>query len=1274
MPRLSFKPRAVRVFLSSTFRDFGEERDLLVRKVFPTLRARLAERFVDLVDVDLRWGITEAEAEQGEVLPICLAEIDRARPFFIGLLGERYGWIPPTETYPPAVLEQHPWLEEHRGGKSVTELEILHGVLNNPAMAGRAMFYFRSPDYAKTKGGDYVALSAQDQAKQDALKDRVRGSAFPVVENYATPEDVAERIQEDLWSALEIEFPATEVPDAFTRDLLQHEAYAAPRRRIYLGGETYLEALDQALKDNTQWILLNGESGSGKSALLANWIEGLTDEDLITHVHYVGANPSATDPVAMVRRIIEWIRRETNTEDEPASDPQELLDSLPEWLSRASAWASLNNTRFLLILDALNGISDRRDLRWFPSFLPAHVQCVVSTLPGEVRDNLADKAPWHTIEVHPLDAKTARQVFITYLGLYNKTLPDPLIDQVMDHPLVTNPLFLMTLAEELRLFGEHEQLSQQLAHYQESLTVDDLFERVLARVEADHGAAIIRQIMTALWASRSGLREEELLAYTSLPLMKWSYIRHALGPALIESNGRYVFAHDYLRIAVSDRYMAGNNTLEDDGQSDEALTLRQDAHIRLAEWFQAHAFQDDETISEARAAEEIPYQWFQAKQWEQLATTLTQLEMFQAIAEHREQQEHLAYWLAIEAQTEITLDQAYERAWTTWNLDRTVETTGDTAQQLAKLLEYAGRYADFTVSLAQLALDITETVYGSDHPRTGTRLNEVAELLRHRGSYDAAENLNRRALIIIEQALGPSSPEAGTCINDIAVILEAKGDLDAAEPMLRRALEIDEQAFGPDHPNTALSLNNLAHLLQQKGEHGTAQLLYERAIGIAKNALGELHTSTATYLDNLSALLSDTGDYDAAEQMGQRALEITKELLGPDHPDTGIRLNNLAHLLTLQGDYGAAESLLRDALEITEKALGSDHRDMGIRLGNLAHLLSLKGDYDAAQPLLERALKITEKVLGPEHPSTSLDLNNLALFLRDKGDLDAAEPLYRRALAITEKSLGLDHNQTGLILCNLADLLENRGDLEAAEPLYRRALKITETVLGPDHPSTGTSLNNLAGLLEDKGDLEAAEPMYRRALEIRERALGPDHPHTAMSLNNLADLLENKGDLESAEPLYSREITINEKNLGPDHPGLARDLQNYGVLLRSLERYDEALDILNRALAINEKNTGPDSEEVASALSALGKLFELQGKYEDSLQSYSRARTIRENLVGPLHPDTARLYFRLGELELTRGNKTAAKEAFKKAWDAYEDAYGSEDEDSVVARNAYENC
>jgi hypothetical protein len=36
--------RTIHVFLSSAFRDFFEERDLLVRKVFPELRRKCRER------------------------------------------------------------------------------------------------------------------------------------------------------------------------------------------------------------------------------------------------------------------------------------------------------------------------------------------------------------------------------------------------------------------------------------------------------------------------------------------------------------------------------------------------------------------------------------------------------------------------------------------------------------------------------------------------------------------------------------------------------------------------------------------------------------------------------------------------------------------------------------------------------------------------------------------------------------------------------------------------------------------------------------------------------------------------------------------------------------------------------------------------------------------------------------------------------------------------------------------------------------------------------
>ena len=185
--------RVVRVFISSTFRDFGEERDLLMKRVFPELRRRARDRFVEVIGVDLRWGITEEESEKGETLPICLREIERSRPYFVGLLGERYGWTPAAGQYPENLLAQQPWLAEHAGGKSVTELEILHGVLNSPEMAGRAYFYFRDAAWSEGKGAEFRSEGADERAKLARLKERVRSSPFPVVD-YPTPEAVADRI------------------------------------------------------------------------------------------------------------------------------------------------------------------------------------------------------------------------------------------------------------------------------------------------------------------------------------------------------------------------------------------------------------------------------------------------------------------------------------------------------------------------------------------------------------------------------------------------------------------------------------------------------------------------------------------------------------------------------------------------------------------------------------------------------------------------------------------------------------------------------------------------------------------------------------------------------------------------------------------------------------------------------------------------------------------------------------------------------------------------
>ena len=108
----TYNQRVIRVFVSSTFRDMQAERDELVKRTFPQLRKLCEERNVVWSEVDLRWGMTEEESKQGKVIEICLDEIERCRPFFIGLLGERYGWTP--EKFEVSDDEKFEWLNKYQ--------------------------------------------------------------------------------------------------------------------------------------------------------------------------------------------------------------------------------------------------------------------------------------------------------------------------------------------------------------------------------------------------------------------------------------------------------------------------------------------------------------------------------------------------------------------------------------------------------------------------------------------------------------------------------------------------------------------------------------------------------------------------------------------------------------------------------------------------------------------------------------------------------------------------------------------------------------------------------------------------------------------------------------------------------------------------------------------------------------------------------------------------------------------------------------------------------
>ena len=91
--------KVLRIFLSSTFRDFSWERGIVNLQLVPQLNREFAAEGVVLDLLDLRWGVTEASGRDQATTTICLDEVrrccgDGAQPAFILLLGQRTGWRP----------------------------------------------------------------------------------------------------------------------------------------------------------------------------------------------------------------------------------------------------------------------------------------------------------------------------------------------------------------------------------------------------------------------------------------------------------------------------------------------------------------------------------------------------------------------------------------------------------------------------------------------------------------------------------------------------------------------------------------------------------------------------------------------------------------------------------------------------------------------------------------------------------------------------------------------------------------------------------------------------------------------------------------------------------------------------------------------------------------------------------------------------------------------------------------------------------------------------
>lgn len=178
--------RNVKIFISSTFKDMHTERDYLINYVFPGIKRKALNLGIHLLDIDLRWGITEEEALNGKTIEICLDEVENARPFFIGLLGDRYGWIP--ESLQESTKKYLGTKELPVTNCSITHMEILYGVLTAKNMNERSFFFVRNvsknnqlPEYIRQM---FMDEDKKNKTLQDSLKSDIKNYYYDLADNH----------------------------------------------------------------------------------------------------------------------------------------------------------------------------------------------------------------------------------------------------------------------------------------------------------------------------------------------------------------------------------------------------------------------------------------------------------------------------------------------------------------------------------------------------------------------------------------------------------------------------------------------------------------------------------------------------------------------------------------------------------------------------------------------------------------------------------------------------------------------------------------------------------------------------------------------------------------------------------------------------------------------------------------------------------------------------------------------------------------------------------
>ncbi|XP_076983448.1 telomerase protein component 1 isoform X2 [Tamandua tetradactyla] len=535
--------RTIRLFISSTFRDMHGERDLLMRSVLPALQARAAPHHISLHGIDLRWGVTEEETRRNRQLEVCLGEVENAQ-LFVGILGSRYGYIPPKYTLP-----DHPhfrWAQQYPLGRSVTEMEVmqfLNGSLRLQSSVP-AFIYIRDSSFLSSVPdawkSDFISESEEAADRISELKSYLSRQKEITFRRYPCEwggvaagrpyagglEEFGQMVLQDVWNMIQklylqpgsqLEQPMS-IPDddSVQATFQQLQNPPSPARPRLLQDTVQLLMLRQG-----RLSLVTGQSGQGKTAFLASLVSTLqacegTKVAPFVFFHFSGAGPDQSLVLTLLKRLCTYLHGLLQKPNALPNTYRGLVWELQQRLLPKSAQSLHPGQTLVLIIDGADRLVDQNGQLtsdWIPKTLPRSVHLVLSVSSDTgLGETLEQSQEAHVVPLGPLEPSARARMVREELALYGKRLEESPFNNQMQLLLVKRgsalPLYLRLVTDHLRLFTVYEQVSERLRTL--PATVPLLLQHILSTLEQEHGPDVLPQALATLEVTRSGLTVDQL--------------------------------------------------------------------------------------------------------------------------------------------------------------------------------------------------------------------------------------------------------------------------------------------------------------------------------------------------------------------------------------------------------------------------------------------------------------------------------------------------------------------------------------------------------------------------------------------------------------------------------------------------------------------------------------------------------------------------------------------------------------------------------------------